>query len=36
MRFYTKEEHSIAYELDRWTGAVYLLGSDGRVRLSDK
>ena len=32
------EDHPMAYQLDRWTGNVYLLGSsgDGRVRLSDK
>jgi hypothetical protein len=32
------EDHSRAYQLDRWTGAVYLLGAaeDGRVRLPDK
>ena len=32
------EDHPIAYQLDRWTGAVYLLGAsaDGRVRLQDK
>jgi hypothetical protein len=32
------EDHAMAYQLDRWTGTVYLLGSpeDGRVRLSDR
>jgi hypothetical protein len=32
------EEHPMAYQLDRWTGAVYLLGSseNGRVRLPDR
>jgi hypothetical protein len=32
------EDHPMAYQLDRWTGTIYLLGasSDGRVRLQDK
>ena len=32
------EDHAMAYQLDRWTGAVYLLGvsENGRVRLQDK
>ena len=32
------EEHATAYQLDRWTGAVYILGTsaDGRVRVQDK
>jgi hypothetical protein len=32
------EELPIAYQLDRWTGAVHFLGApaDGRVRLQDK
>ena len=32
------EDHPMAYQLDRWTGAVYLLGAseNGRVRLQDK
>jgi hypothetical protein len=32
------EDHPMAYQLDRWTGAVYLVGSaeGGRVRLPDK
>jgi len=31
------EDHPMAYQLDRWTGAVYLLGGseNGRVRLHD-
>ncbi|HTS51945.1 MAG TPA: hypothetical protein VMH26_01615 [Burkholderiales bacterium] len=32
------EDLPMAYQLDRWTGAVYLLGAPeaGRVRLQDK
>jgi len=32
------EDHPTAYQLDRWTGTVYLLGAptDGRVRLQDR
>ena len=32
------EDASMAYQLDRWTGTVYLLGAPagGRVRLQDK
>jgi hypothetical protein len=32
------EDLSMAYQLDRWTGTVYLLGapSGGRVRVQDK
>jgi len=32
------EDHPVAYQLDRWTGAVYLLGAseNGRVRMLDK
>jgi len=32
------EDLPIAYQLDRWTGTVYLLGAraDGRVRIQDK
>ena len=32
------EEVPMAYQLDRWTGTVYLLGAPagGRVRIQDK
>ena len=32
------EDHAMAYQMDRWTGAGYLLGgpADGRVRLQDR
>ena len=32
------EDAPMAYQLDRWTGAVYFLGgpAEGRVRIQDK
>ena len=32
------EDLPMAYQLDRWTGAVYFLGgpAEGRVRIQDK
>ena len=34
----SSEDHAMAYQLDRWTGAGYLLGAseNGRVCLQDK